>query len=59
MKKEIPENCPKCGRKSELAEFPDTGTTIDLYELQCPNGHIFHYEKDNQTDEVVETEVDD
>lgn len=57
--KEIPENCPKCGKKSELAEYPDTGTSIDLYELQCPGGHLFHYEKDNQSGEVVEIEVDD
>jgi hypothetical protein len=57
--KEIPERCPKCDKKSELAEFPDTGTSIDSYELQCPSGHIFHYEKDNQTGEVVEIEVDE
>ena len=57
--KEISDKCPRCGRKSELAEYPDTGTSIDLYELQCPSGHLFHYEKDNQSGEVVEIEVDD
>ena len=57
--KEIPDKCPNCGRRSELAEFPDAGTDIDFYELQCPNGHLFHYEKDNQTGEFVEIEVND
>ncbi|MBI4284519.1 MAG: hypothetical protein HY670_01285 [Chloroflexi bacterium] len=30
-------NCPNCGRRLvRVADYPDTGTSVDMYEAECP-----------------------
>ena len=52
-------HCPKCGRKLKLADYPDTGTTVDFYEGICPEGHKWEIQVETQTGEVKITQIEE
>jgi rubrerythrin len=54
----LPDKCPICKHELTLTEHPDTGTSVDFYEGQCKNGHMFIISVENQTNEVTISPVE-
>lgn len=52
--------CPECGEEMErVADYPDTGTSVDFWDEKCKNGHRFVVERENQTGEKKLTAIED
>ena len=53
MVEQIPQCCPRCGSKVALTAYPNTGTTVDCYEVGCEKGHQYYMEYDHIDGSVV------
>jgi hypothetical protein len=51
--------CPKCGKTlTRTADFPDTGTSVDIFEARCKSGHKFVVSIELQDNSVSLQEID-
>jgi hypothetical protein len=55
----LPFKCPTCNTKLCYTPYPDTDSSVDMFEAKCKNGHLWEISLELQDMSITITSLDD